>query len=500
MSPGKAGHPAGKAGHPAQKPDILSLSTHLALFEYDRLAMSQSALPEHLESAGATEPAVSEGGRLKLSVIWSYTLSRVSTSIIGVMFSVYLMIYATDVLFIAPATMGILIAAARLWDGVTDPLVGYLSDRTRSPIGRRRVWLYASALPMAIGITMIWSPPGDLTGTWLVVWMAAALLVYETASTAFMIPHGALGMELTPHYHERTRLFGYAHMIGFIGSILGMGALQLMIQSEDKRAFAFDLSFLAAAVVFVAVIVTTRFLPERQDYQGRGNESVFRSIFDVFRNPHARLLLVVFAIETYGIASIMTLTPYLVAYVFPMEALLVAVMMTYALPQVLFTPFWMWLARKVGKQRAWTAALLLSCLPFIGFFLLEEPGIIFWILTFFCGFLAGCGAVTQPAIQADVIDYDELNTGDRKEGAYLAVWNLTRKCSASLCALITGLVLQFAGFEPNVEQSEETKQIIKATFGLLPAFCYLVGGLLFTRFSFNESEHQATRRALAARG
>ena len=105
-----------------------------------------------ITGAGNAETA---DGHLKLSVIWSFTLSRVAFSIMGVMFGVYLMKYATDVLLIAPATMGILIAAARLWDGVTDPLVGYLSDRTRSRIGRRRIWLYASALPMAVGIIMI---------------------------------------------------------------------------------------------------------------------------------------------------------------------------------------------------------------------------------------------------------------------------------------------------------------------------------------------------------
>lgn len=438
-------------------------------------------------------------GRLGLGLIWTYTLSRVAFMLMGVLFGVYLMKYATDVLLIAPATMGLLLAAARLWDGVTDPLVGYLSDRTRSRLGRRRVWLYGSALPIAVGVVMIWSPPAGLEGAALVIWMAVALLVYETASTAYLIPHAALGMELTPHYHERTRLFGYAHMIGFIGSLLGMGMLQLMNMAEDKRAFANDLSIAAGVTVLMAILVTTRFLPERAEYQGRGQASVLRSVTDVFRNGHARLLLIVFGIETYGMASIMTLTPYLVAYVFPLEALLVPVMMTYALPQVVFTPFWMWLARRVGKQRAWTAALLLSAVPFVWFYFLAEPGVTFWVLTFLCGFLAGCGAVVQPAIQADVIDYDELVTGDRKEGAYLAVWNLVRKCAASLCALIAGLVLQSAGFEPNQAQSPETIEAIRGIFGLLPAACYLTGGLLFMRFSFNEAEHRAARAAIARR-
>ncbi|MAT83729.1 MAG: hypothetical protein CMQ43_01710 [Gammaproteobacteria bacterium] len=440
--------------------------------------------------------AVDAGGRLGLGLIWTYTLSRVAFMLMGVLFGVYLMKFATDVLLIAPATMGLLLAAARLWDGVTDPLVGYLSDRTRSRLGRRRIWLYGSALPIAVGVVMIWSPPAALDGAALVVWMAVALLVYETASTAYLIPHAALGMELTPHYHERTRLFGYTHMIAFIGSLLGMGVLQLMNMAEDKRSFAGDLSVVAGITVFSAIVLTTRFLPEREAFQGRGQANVVRAVADVFRNPHARLLLIVFGIETYGMASIMTLTPYLVAYVFPLEALLVAVMMTYALPQVVFTPFWIWLARRIGKQRAWTGALLLSAVPFIWFYFLDEPGVTFWVLTFLCGFLAGCGAVVQPAIQADVIDYDELTTGDRKEGAYLAVWNLVRKCSASLCALIAGLVLQFAGFVPNEVQSEQT---IRAIFGLLPAACYLLGGLLFMRFAFNEAEHRAARAIIDRR-
>ncbi|MDA1074748.1 MAG: MFS transporter [Proteobacteria bacterium] len=107
-------------------------------------------------------------------------------------------------------------------------------------------------------------------------------------------------------------------------------------------------------------------------------------------------------------------------------------------------------------------------MPFVGFYLLVTPGVTFWVLTFFTGFLAGCGSVVQPAIQADVIDYDELTTHDRKEGAYLAVWNLVRKCSSSLCAL-------------------------------LPAASYLIGGLLFARFAFNEAEHLAARRVIDER-
>jgi GPH family glycoside/pentoside/hexuronide:cation symporter len=104
-----------------------------------------------------------------------------------------------------------------------------------------------------------------------------------------------------------------------------------------------------------------------------------------------------------------------------------------------------------------------------------------------------------PAIKADIIDFDEYSTGQRKEGAYLAVWNLVRKSSASVTAFVTGMALQLAGFEPNVEQTETAKLVMRSVFGLLPAACYVIGAVLFLRFRFNEPEHAAIRRVLGER-
>ena len=86
---------------------------------------------------------------------------------------------------------------------------------------------------MSLGLTAIWSPPIGLDETAIVVWMAVALLFYETASTAFWVPHGAAGMELTPSHHERTRLWGWRQMIGVAGMILGLVSLEVMNMAED---------------------------------------------------------------------------------------------------------------------------------------------------------------------------------------------------------------------------------------------------------------------------
>lgn len=455
------------------------------------------------------QSAIGEAGveKLNTAVIWAYAAPGVGFRMMGFLFSTYLMKFATDVLLIAPAAMGSLIAASRLWDAFSDPLAGYLSDRTRSRFGRRRIWLFASAIPMGLGMVMMWSPPDLSDQVQLIIWMGIALLIYETASTAFFVPHGALGVEMTPNYQERTRLFGYTHMIGAVGAGLGLVFLYLMTSSEDQRVTAFVLSSIAGFTVTALVLGSTAILPERSDYQGRAASNPYQSFTDVFRNPHALLLLIVFGIETFGAASIGLLVPYLIDYVIPPEAIpfskavyFPALLATYTLPQFIFTPFWIWVAKYTGKKRLWAAGMWLSAATFIGYyFALEEP-LLIWFLSFMLGLAGGIGAVAAPSIKADIIDYDEYLTGERKEGTYLAVWNLVRKGSASLTALITGWVLQIVGFEPNVPQSEDTQYALRALFSLLPAVCYVIGATLFIRFSLNEKEHAAVRKQIEERG
>tara|TARA_R110002072_G_scaffold13418_13_gene56327 strand:- start:246 stop:1676 length:1431 start_codon:yes stop_codon:yes gene_type:complete len=444
--------------------------------------------------------------QLKTTVIWAYAAPGIGFRMMGFLFATFLMKFSTDVLLIAPAAMGSLIAASRLWDAFSDPMVGYLSDNTKSRYGRRRIWLYFSAIPMGLGMIMMWSPPTFLEGVQLIVWMGVALLVYETASTAFYVPHGALGMELTPNHHERTRLFGYTHMIGAVGAGLGLLFVYLLGSAEDQRVMAFVLSMIAGISVTGLVLGSTAILPERTEFQNRGSSSPFKSFADVFRNPHAFLLLIVFGIETFGAATIGLLVPYLVDYVIPAEAMpfskatyFTAILATYTIPQFAFTPIWIRIARYTGKKQLWAFSMWLSSAIFVGyFFALHEP-LLIWLLSFLLGVTGGISAVVAPSIQADIIDYDEYLTGERKEGSYLAVWNLIRKGAASITALVTGFTLQLSGFEPNVVQSEETQFALRALFSLLPATCYFIGATLFIKFALNEAEHARVRKVIDAR-
>ena len=247
-------------------------------------------------------------------------------------------------------------------------------------------------------------------------------------------------------------------------------------------------------------ILAVALLREPAEHQGRGGQRPFAAFADVLRNPHARLLLVVFTIETIGTATLGILLPYVLQYVVGRADLIPQLIAVYMVPAVLFVPLWIVLSRRVGKKPLWVASMCAMTLAFSALFFVG-PGdwLYVAVLALIAGVGGGCGAVVAPSIQADIIDWDELQTGERKEGAYFAVWSFVRKGAFGLTAGATGLALAGTGFVPNAEQQPETLLAMRALFGLFPGACYLAGSLLFLRFRFTQAEHGAVLSALAAR-
>lgn len=414
--------------------------------------------------------------------------------------------FSTDTLLMPAAAMGTIVMVARIWDGISDPLVGHLSDHTRSRFGRRRSWMLASILPMALTLYALWSPPPGLEGLELILWMGTAYVLWETASTALLVPYTALGAEITPDYHERTRLFGWRHVISAGGYAGALGFVYLLRTAAERtpeagRAVATQLALVAGLLVAAGVLYCVWKLPEPVRHQRRAQGGLRKAFGDVFRNPHARILLGVYAVESFGMGSIAFLAPYVLDDVIGDVGYLEIVLLCWIIPQFALTPLWIRISSRVGKKPLWVFGMVVLSAGFSANLLVAEGRIaLLVVVVLVIGAGGGIANVVAPAIQADVIDWDELHTGERKEGAYTAVWNLIRKSGWGAAAGLGGLALGLAGYDGAAEsQSEAVQWTIRILVGAVPALAYAVGAFLMSRFSFNEQEHAEVRRKIHER-
>ena len=449
--------------------------------------------------------------KVPLGTTIAYGMPGLGAGYMYLLMSLYVMKFSTDVLLIAPAVMGIIFSISRIWDAISDPIAGYLSDRTTFKFGRRRTWMLLSFVPISFGFLAVFSPPESMQGQSLDLWMMIAILSFYSAITLFNVPHMALGAELTDDYHERTRLFGVRH-IGFtLGSILSLVSMSILISEEnshtgDVRELASNLAFFAVAVMSLMIFFSVSRLKEDPKFQNRVNKNPFKAFRDVWVNPHAKILIIVLFIENLGGAVIGVLTLYVTQYIVEAPAWAPIIIFAYMLPSALSVPLWIPLSRRFGKIRLWVFSLALTGISFGGIFIIPfldsvtDRLIVMFLGAILGGMASGCGGAIGPSVKGDVIDYDEYLTGERKEGSYFAALNFVYKSATGIMLLVTGFVLQFSGFIPNQPQTMEVKIALISLYGLVPLVFYSLGSyLLYKKFKFGEKEHAAIKQQIQER-
>jgi GPH family glycoside/pentoside/hexuronide:cation symporter len=407
----------------------------------------------------------------------------------------YLMKYATDVLLIAPAAMGAIFGLGRVWDAMSDPLVGHLSDGTRSRWGRRRPWVVAAVLPLALAALAMWVPPA-LSGGALVTWMAVAVLAYFTANTAFGVPHESWGTELSTDRHERTNIYAFRHVAYLLGMFGGVALVSVIVGSAVPRQAALVAVLVLIALSLIGVSLAARFVPNGRSEAPR-RVNAFAAMRVVWRNPHARRLLIVQFIERLGTASLSALGAYVAHYLVGDESVLPLLLVFFAVPALLFVPVATRLARRFDKRAVWMASMALSAVGFGSLYFVGR-GDTAWLCG--CAAIAGigdtCGSVVGSSMLGDVIDHDELETGERREGIYFALWGFAHKSAYGAALLVTGVALQLAGYVPGQPQSTATETLLRLQMSLVPLAGYLAGLLVMRGYQFGEAQHKAVLEQL----
>ena len=442
--------------------------------------------------------------RLPRSLLFLYGAPSFAGAAMLVPIYIHLPKFYSDVVGVSLGYLAIAIAAARALDALSDPLVGWLSDRSRSRFGRRRPFIALGAPICALAFYALFAPPPTMDVRAAHTWFALNFVTYFVFHTLYGLPHYALGPELTLDYHERSRLFGYREGFSILGTVIAAALPGLMMSAggmSEREAFAAIGAAFAIALTASCLLLAVR-VRERRDFAERPSNPFVPGVRRALRNRPFRILLTSYVVGSAASAIPGTFMPFFNAYVIRPEneaGWLATYLAAYFGAGFLFLPVWLWAARRFGKKPTWLASFVFGITGGAGMFFLDRGDTLPTLLLIaWSGSSFGAGLFLGPAIQADVIDYDELHTGKRREAQYSSFWAMLPKFVAIPSAAIPIAVLATLGYVPNVEQTPQVVLAIKTIFALLPAFFSALAFVVARRFPIDERVHARIQLGIEA--
>jgi GPH family glycoside/pentoside/hexuronide:cation symporter len=428
-----------------------------------------------------------------------------------------------------PALVGLLGALPRLWDAFIDPVMGYVSDNTRTRWGRRRPYIFIGAIAVGIIFALLWQlPPGKSESFYFWYFLLGSLLFY-LAYTVFAAPWVGLGYELTPDYHERTRLMGVQNFIGQLAYVIAPWFL-LIMQSErffdgmvdGAAGLAIVIGICVMAIgVLPAILLRERLTPATaavpaaaEKHAGgpalvRGIAGFLHGFKVTLKAPPFLMLCAATFLVFNGFILIASLQSYVIIYyVFGGDMVRGAEFAGYAGTAGAIASFCVivivtWLGTRLGKKRTFYVAIGISMLGYAMKWVCYDPELP-WLLLLPAPFLAfGLGGLFTliPSMIADVVDLDELQTRERREGMYGAVFWWVVKLGMAAALAGGGLLLNATGFDVALagNQSDQAIFLMRLFDSAVP---FVASGLAIwaiAKFPITEERAHQVRLELEAR-
>lgn len=421
-------------------------------------------------------------------------------SMIGVMLAIFLV----DVVGLNPGLAAAAIFIGRSVDYINDPIVGYISDRTRTKWGRRRPFLLFGFLPYAILFALLWWRPPFASQIWLAVYYGAVYALYDTAATILYMPYYALTPELTQNYDERTSLTSYRMAFSLFGTMIAFTVPLAVIgsmrpESAGKILIVAAVLGLFSALPQLLVFFGTR---EKPEYMHMAEPALKDSIRAAFRNKPFLIVMGIFLFTWMALEIIQSTLLFFLKYRMNLESQSDLVTATIFITALIMLPFWSWVSSRWDKRTAYITGMIYFCAVMVAIIFIE-PG---WGMAPFLAMavLAGIGIsavqVLPWAMIPDAVEWDELNTGERHEGMFYSLVTLFRKIAVSVVVPLALLVLQATGYVSNAAvQPASAINGIRILMGPVPAVLLMVGIGFAFYYPLNRQNFAKIRSDLAAR-
>ncbi len=434
----------------------------------------------------------------------AYAAPAFALAVVGIPIYVYLPKFYTDVVGIEITALGTILASVRIFDAVTDPPMGYISDRTVSGFGRRRPYIAVGAVFVALFIFLLFNPP-EGSPAFETVWFGTCIYALFLFWTVVTVPYESLGPEITFDYNERNALFALRDGLLIAGTLAAaispavvQAAFGLAPDAAGERTKFFWIAAIYAPLVIGSAWWCAFSIRERPSRE-RPAAGIWSGLRRVLRNRPFMILIVAYTISAIGNNLPATLILFYVQYVLK-SPYADAFLMLYFVTGIVFLPGWVALARRIGKKHAWLLSIAINTGAFVGvFFLGPGDALIYGVLVFLSGIGLGATLALPSSIQADVIDYDELLTGERREGRYIGLWSIAKKLAAAVGVGAGLSILGLAGYIPNAEQPEAVLLALRVLYALVPSVCNLVALAIAFAYPISGATHQRILEAIECR-
>lgn len=459
---------------------------------------------------------VAQEPKLNFSTKLAYGAGDLGPAITANILGIFLLIFFTNVAGIKPGLAGSILMIGKIWDAINDPIVGMLSDRTVSKWGRRHSWMIFGAIPFGLTFILQWIVP-PLNQWGLFFYYVAIAILFNTFYTAVNLPYTALTPELTQDYDERTSLnsFRFAFSIG--GSILSL-VLALVIFGAFKNQPLQQylvLSSICAVISTLALywcvfgtrkrVLKTEQL--RQKEQPADSMSYLEQLKVAFSNRPFLFVIGIYLCSWLAVQNTVSVIPYFVKNYMGMgDQDYITILMVVQATSMVMLFVWTAVSQRVGKKAVYFMGMSLWIIAEVGLFFLQ-PGQI-WFMRLLA-MMAGVGVSTAYLIPwsmiPDVIELDELNTGQRREGVFYGFMVLLQKVALAIGLFIVGWVLQQSCFietvagQPTPVQPESALWAIRWMVGPVPLVVLLLGLLLAYFYPISREVHAEILLKLAER-
>ncbi len=436
---------------------------------------------------------------------------------------VFYAIFLTDVVGLEPRLASFAALVGVLWDAINDPLVGTISDKVRSKWGRRRPFLLYFAVPYGLAFLALWWAPPWKSQLLLMIHVMLAYALSDTFQTLVIVPFHALTPEMTSDYDERTSLAGYRMFFNFIASIVTAVVAPMIVDAivagggTQQQGYMLVATLFGISAIFPYLLI---FFAVREKSTGeRPAEMVSfgNTLRTAWQNIPFRYATALYMLNWVTFDLIGVMLPYFLAYWIaqgnllatvpgigmPIESVVLGAMLITA---IIVLPFWTWLAYRIGKRKAYLIAiafwvvllLFINAIPPLNY----TPVIVMAVLI---GISVSAAHVLPDAIFPDVIDWDELRTGERHEGTYYGAKNFIRKLTTAFAIFLALQVLGWLGYQVPPEGVTQFTQPDSAIWGIRlltgPIGALLLGGVLVVAWYYplDRQQHKRVLRLLARR-